>query len=103
MQKQNLNLGWEFRENNQMFAFPGAEGPKNLKIDLPHDFIYTKPRDPKAAGGAPNGYFGEGRGIYEKTLEIPEEWIGKRIILDIDGAYMNAEVTLNGGLLAMQP
>lgn len=103
MQKCSLNLGWEFKENNQMFAFPGAPGPVTQKIDLPHDFIYTKPRSKDAAGGAPNGYFGEGRGVYEKELEIPEEWIGKRIILDIDGAYMNAEITLNGALLAMHP
>ena len=103
MQKYSLNLNWLFRDNNQMFAFPGAREVQDQIIDLPHDFIYTKPRSADAAGGSPNGYFGEGRGIYEKDLEIPEEWIGKRIILDIDGAYMNVEVTLNRELLDMHP
>ncbi|MBR2263102.1 MAG: hypothetical protein IJ917_01960 [Firmicutes bacterium] len=56
MQKYNLNLGWQFRDNNQMFAFPGAPGMENQNIDLPHDFIYTKPRSAEAAGGSPNGY-----------------------------------------------
>ncbi|MBQ6240018.1 MAG: DUF4982 domain-containing protein [Firmicutes bacterium] len=103
MQKHSLNLNWRFRESNRMGTLPGAGGPVSKTINLPHDFIYTKPRDKDAVGASPNGYFGEGRGIYEKTLEIPEEWIGKRIILDIDGAYMNAEISLNRELLAMHP
>ena len=41
--------------------------------------------------------------MYRKTLDIPKEWKGKKVILDIDGAYMNLEVLLNTTLLAMHP
>lgn len=104
MQKYNLNKNWEFYENNHGNMFvPFGEVLNKKTVNLPHDFIYTKPRSADAAGGSANGYFGEGQGTYLKDLEIPEEWIDKRIILDIDGAYMNAEILLNQELLALHP
>ena len=103
MQKINLNLGWRFHDNNRLSPRIGAPRPEEKLVDLPHDFIYTKPRSKDAAGAAANGYFGEGRGTYEKNLEIPAEWIGKKILLDIDGAYMNAEVILNGRIIDKHP
>ena len=100
MRKHSLNLNWTFRDKDVFFLEPPREAQH---IDLPHDFIVNQPRSAAAYGGAPNGYFGDGEGIYEKTLEIPEEWAGKRILLDIDGAYMNAEVELDRQLLALHP
>lgn len=102
MQKHPMNLDWTFRDRELFFLDPAnfAEAPK---IDLPHDFIVNTERKPTAEGGAPNGFFGAGMGIYEKELQIPEEWAGKRVVLDIDGAYMNAEVSLDRELLAMHP
>lgn len=103
MQKYNLNRNWQFYENNHGNMFFHMQGIEMKTVNLPHDFIYTKPRKKDAAGGSPNGYFDAGQGTYLKDLEIPAEWVGKRIILDIDGAYMNAEVLLNGELLGLHP
>lgn len=103
MQKYSLNKNWQFYENNHGNMFFHMQGIEMKTVNLPHDFIYTKPRKAEAYGGSPNGYFGDGQASYLKDLEIPEEWVGKRIILDIDGAYMNAEVLLNGELLGMHP
>lgn len=102
MQKHSLNLDWSFRDRELFFL-----DPKNYetapKVDLPHDFIISRPRRADAPGGSANGYFGEGQGIYEKDLDIPAEWAGKRLVLDIDGAYMCTEVSLNRELLTMHP
>ncbi len=101
MQKHSLNLDWRFRDHDVFFLDPvRTEAPR---VDLPHDFIINKPRSEFAAGGAPNGFFGDGEGIYEKILEIPEEWAGKRLALDIDGAYMNAEISVDRQLISMHP
>ena len=100
MIKELMNRDWQFRENTE--SWPNE--PTQVKnIDLPHDFIITKPRSPNAAGSTSNGFFGEGQGTYRKRFDIPDNWVGKQVILDIDGAYMNAEISLNGELLGLHP
>ena len=100
MIKESMNRDWQFFEGEASWF---GERDATKKVDLPHDFIVTKPRGPSAAGGPSNGFFGEGQGTYRKAFDLPEAWKGKQVILDIDGAYMNAEVWLNGELLAMHP
>lgn len=39
-----------------------------------------------------------GYGCYRKTLHIDKEWIGKRISLEFQGAFQDAEIYLNGFL-----
>ncbi len=102
MKRFPLNRGWLFSEHNDGFGFSFAK-PVRRAVDLPHDFIVTKPRSADAMGGPSNGFFGEGQGVYDRELDIPEAWRGQRVLLDIDGAYMNAEVALNGELLALHP
>lgn len=102
MKKIDLNKDWDFYESNEGTSFVFAV-PEAKKVDLPHDFIITKPRSKDAAGGPSNGYFGEGEGVYRKMLDIPQEWEGKTLILDVDGAYMNMEVVLNRQVLALHP
>lgn len=102
MRKLDLNKNWDFYESDEGMSFV-FERPDSVKVDLPHDYIVTKPRSADAAGGGANGYFGEGQGVYRKVLDVPGDWKDKTIIMDIDGAYMNAEVALNGELLGMHP
>ena len=100
MRKESLNLNWSFREHDAFFLEPPREA---LTVNLPHDYIVNRPRSASAYGAAPNGFFGDGEGVYEKILEIPEEWAGKRTVLDIDGAYMNTEVELDRELVSQHP
>ncbi|NLG26062.1 MAG: glycoside hydrolase family 2 protein [Clostridiales bacterium] len=72
-------------------------------MDLPHDHIIGKARDPHCAGGASTGFFPGGEGVYSKAFALPAEWRGKTVMLDVDGAYMNSEVSLNGDLLYSHP
>lgn len=102
MKHLELNHGWTFYENDEGmgFNFGRIEG---TPVTLPHDFIIKKPRKADAAGGPANGYFGEGQGNYKLELDAPAEWQGKTVLLDVDGAYMNAEVMLNSQLLSIHP
>lgn len=94
MQKIAWNSDWDFYEAPESNSFSFGM-PDSVKVDLPHDFIISKPRKADALGGAGNGYFGDGEGVYRKELVLPKEWEGKRVLLDVDGAYMNAEVSVN--------
>lgn len=78
---------------------PGAREYK--KIDLPNDYSVTQPRDPKAPGKAFNGFFLGGKGTYVKYLKLDET--KKHFFLDIDGAYMCANVRFNEDILLMHP
>lgn len=102
MKKIDLNKSWSFYESNESMSFAFFK-PKSEIVNLPHDFIINKPRSADAEGGPGNGYFGQGQGVYKKILEVPAEWEGKTVLLDIDGAYMNTEVALNSELLALHP
>ncbi len=97
-----FDFDWKFQEgSSRFFMFAGADnGPT---VDLPHDYIITKPRDPNAVSKASSGFFPGGDATYTKNFDMPAEWQGKTVLLNVDGAYMNSEVTLNGDLINLHP
>jgi beta-galactosidase len=48
-------------------------------------------------------FYPGGYGHYEKHLELLEEWEGRKILVEFDGAYGNTSVGLNGHQLTMHP
>ena len=92
MKTVSLNFDWQFKEN---------EWGETVPVNLPHDYMVHGHRD--AAYGYATGYFPGGEGIYEKQLTADESWRDRTILLNIEGAYMNGEVTFNGDLLAVHP
>ncbi|MDR1598999.1 MAG: DUF4982 domain-containing protein [Oscillospiraceae bacterium] len=95
MKKIPLSLNWT-RKLNQPKGDP-------VPVDLPDDFILNLPRVPDAVSGAACGFFTGGRAVYTKSIDVPADWSGRHALLDIDGAYMNAEVRLNGQSLGVHP
>ncbi len=91
MLKHSISRDW-------LLSAPGIQGKK--PVHLPNDYTITLPRDPNAAGGASNGFFPGGDGIYEKTLSFDTR---AHRILWIDGGYMCTEISLNGTKLAEHP
>lgn len=85
---------------SKQWYFSSPECSEQILLDLPHDYSIALPRAPKSAGGAGNGYFTGTSGKYVKYLHLGSE---EHAILDIDGAYMCARVTLNENQLAMHP
>ena len=72
-----FNDGWSFRK--------GSEGPWAV-IDLPHDFLIHQAEN----------LYESCDGWYRRDLNVPEEWLDKRVILRFDGVYMDCDVLLNG-------
>ncbi len=101
MQKIPFNFDWTRSEGGR--RFPGAPQVQGDAVSLPDDFIISKARDPKAESGPSTGFYPAGRGVYTKNFPADPAWADKTVLLNIDGAYMNAEVTLNGDLLALHP
>lgn len=98
MQKINLNKGWDYRQAESWWS-----PPERIKIDLPHDYGIEQPRDPNTPGVNCTGYFQGGIITYSKDIQAPEEWKEKTVTLEIEGAYMNAVVKLNGNIIKKQP
>lgn len=77
-----------------------VNGGEYKKIDLPNDYAITQPRSADARGGAGNGFFNGGIGTYIKYMRLDS---GKHYILDVDGAYMCAQIDINEHTVAIHP
>jgi beta-galactosidase len=102
MLKVPFNFDWTRTIGNGMGFFMFGQVDET-PVNLPDDFIINLPRDPKAESGAASGYFPGGQATYKKRFSTPQYWAGKTILLDVDGAYMNAEVMLNGEKIGYNP
>ncbi|ULT54858.1 DUF4982 domain-containing protein [Neobacillus drentensis] len=98
MLRQNIDQAWEF-VNDKPSAIPGLS-QAGKTVHLPHDFTIETDTYHDAPGGKSTGYYGGGIGTYTKTLDIPENFADKRIIVEFDGSYMNTTVILNGHTVA---
>ena len=70
-------------------------------VNLPHD--YSIDQEFTTSGEAESGFLPGGIGWYRKTFVVPEKYQGKQLMVEFDGAYMNAEVYLNGKKLGEHP
>ncbi len=87
MQKIIFNNGW----------FLGDKA-----VTLPHDAQISEKRGADVSNGG-HGYFPGGLYSYEKTFTAPAEWEGKDILVEFEGVYKNATVSLNGKELCFHP
>lgn len=100
MRKVPFNFEWNRHTQGE---HPWAP-PKDLApVSLPDDCVYELPRSPEAMGKARVGFMGDKCAVYSKNFDLPQDWQGKTVLLNLDGAYMNTEVTLNGDNLALHP
>ncbi len=86
-QNLNINRDWKFKLGD----YPGAEAAAWddsawPAINLPHSFDlpYFSSKD-----------FYAGYGWYRKHLEIKPEWTSKRVFIEFEGAFHDAEVYVN--------
>ena len=71
-------------------------------VTLPHDAQISEKRGAEVSNGG-HGYFPGGVYTYEKTFTAPTEWEGKDVLIEFEGVYKNATVSLNGKELAFHP
>ena len=96
--RELIDDDWRFQRITQTHdARPPGADPKGWHhVDLPHDWsIATAPSADATSGGA-GGFFGTGMGLYQRVIDAPEAWIGKRVSIEFEGVYQQATIWING-------
>ena len=100
MKKQSFDLDWEYTESTGFLAMGSAQWQP---VHLPHDLSIHKARSQSHPTGGAGGYAWSGIITYRKKFLIPDEWRGQSVQVEFEGVYMNAEVSINGQLVALHP
>ncbi len=95
-QKQLFDLNWKFSPGIQNDAAEVDFNDNNWRsIDLPHDWSTDFILNDFSKTTETNTIATE-TGWYRKHFEIPENWKGKRIVIDFEGIGGQHEVFVNG-------
>ncbi|WP_411557251.1 glycoside hydrolase family 2 TIM barrel-domain containing protein [Plantibacter sp. MPB07] len=97
-----FNRDWTVGHKGSPFdAFSG--GSAKTAVTLPHDGLRDLPRSADSPNGSHTGYYPSAHLEYTKTIDVPAEWRDQSIVLDIEGAYRDAVVYVNGDFAAQRP
>lgn len=95
MIKKSFNEGWTCKH---------LEDSGNGKpVRIPHDAMLSEERTADAPGGTNTGWYEGFDYLYEKEIVFHKEYENKRLILEFEGVYRNAEVWINGTKVAFRP
>ena len=98
MIRTNFNDGWIVSKDGSgaaMENFLRGDNNRSALITLPHDAMILEERNETNPAGTSNGFYPGGNYTYRKTFTIPEDYVGKRILLEFEGIYNRARVYLN--------
>ena len=88
MKAISFNSGWTCRHLEE-------EGP-GMPVSIPHDAMLAEPKSETAPGGTNTGWYEGFDYLYQKSFLPGRELQDKRLVLEFEGVYHNAEVWLNG-------
>lgn len=96
LQKQLFDLNWKFNLGNHRNADEtGFNEINSRSIDLPHDWstdsVLINSQKNAETGTNPNI-----SGWYSKYFEIPEDWAGKKFLIEFEGISPQHEIFVNG-------
>lgn len=80
----------------------GEEG-LGIPVHVPDDAMLREERTSTAEGGLNVGWFEGADYLYTKKFEITPEQLDKHLVLEFEGVYRKAEVSVNGEKLAFRP
>jgi beta-galactosidase len=85
--------------------FSGAERPEYddsawRSLHVPHDWSIELNPTSEGVATSSTGFYQGGLGWYRKTFTIPRSLAGKRLSVEFDGVYMDADVYFDGTWLA---
>ena len=105
MQKKSFNSAWRFFLGDPVVPHRRSipDDSSWRVLDLPHDWSIELERSADNPSGVSNGWFEMGRARYRKDLDAPTVWRDKKVFVEFEGVYMNAEVWLNEHLLTRHP
>jgi beta-galactosidase len=89
-----FSADWIVGRPTGAFSMTGG-GAGRSSVGLPHDALRDEARDPAVPARGAGGYFPSGAFSYEKVFEVPEDWRGCLVRLEIQGAYRRAQVFVN--------
>jgi beta-galactosidase len=87
--------GWTYRTPLGPFAAAGDSSVTARPVRLPHDALRDAERSATAPAKGGAAYFPAGAYTYLKEFEVPADWAGKIVRLEVQGAYRRAMVFLN--------
>lgn len=109
-QTTGFDFDWRFfRGGAQRAEMPDYDDSKWRQVDLPHDWSIedlpgqNTPFDPTAISQVSGGFTVGGTGWYRKSFTVPPDKKDKRIHIQFDGVYMNADFWINGEHLGAHP
>ncbi len=100
MRRTPFNDGWAYRPKVDRFAELGGMGADWSPVTLPHDAVIGSERS--AEDGPATGYFPGGAWEYRRTLERAEG-DAATTMLELEGVYRDAVVSVNGTVAARRP
>lgn len=105
-----FNDDWKFhRGGAQRAEMPDYNDHAWRVVHLPHDWSIedlpgkNSPFDSLAVGQVSTGFTAGGTGWYRKTFHVPASLRDKKVQLQFDGIYMNADIWINGIHLTNHP
>lgn len=102
--KESFDANWSFIRDDVAGAEQVAfDDTKWRTLDVPHDWSIEGPFDSNNPSAAKGAYLPTGIGWYRKSFTTPPSIVGKKVLVDFDGIYMNGEVWLNGQRLGKRP
>ena len=99
MEKIKFNHGWQVAVKKNQW---GAQHDWS-DVTLPHDAQIFEERCAEYATGTGGAFFKGNTYLYQKVFTAPEDWCGKTVVLEFEGVYQWADVSLNGDLIAKHP
>ncbi|MGD1086580.1 MAG: glycoside hydrolase family 2 TIM barrel-domain containing protein [Verrucomicrobiota bacterium] len=98
-----FDTGWRFHLGDDPAARqPGFDDANWRAVDVPHDWSIEGPLTRPPEGQGEGGFFTHGIGWYRKSFTLPAS-VGKKVVIEFDGVYMNSEVWINGQFLGRRP
>lgn len=74
-----------------------------VPVQIPHDAMLAESRNSLAASGINGGWFEGHDYLYEKHFTPEPGLAGKKLVLEFEGVYRKAEVSVNGKKLTFRP
>lgn len=78
-------------------AAPAFDDDAWRNVSVPHDWCVESAPHPDAP--IRNGFLPMGVGWYRRELDIPRDWLGKRVFLRFEGVFRQCKVFVNGHLV----
>ncbi|GAA2760806.1 glycoside hydrolase family 2 TIM barrel-domain containing protein [Actinopolymorpha rutila] len=91
----SFNDGWSYRAPASPFAVLEAGQAAPVSVVLPHDALRDTERTPDAPSRGASAYYPPGNFTYLKSFDVPPDWSGKVVSLEIQGAYAHPMVFCN--------